>query len=277
MYRSLCRLEDYKMLLYFTVTWHLKPRCLGIQGFHLALGLFSEIQNTFSCSSLPAAGISLHSCPSRLWSPLPTFTRLGTLAAGRDFHCVPENPDETLVNEHFRLQLTCFRAVDSQLRGKEEECAVLLHWEETALVFSLLHTSRGCGLGDRQTQAAGNWEVLIQLVPMAGLGPESVFLWLPSLRKAVTTCSLFQTKGLEPRTVDQPPNTNDHLADYVSPAHPCKNDSESPHTVHFYICGPWNRVCATWDVLLFIFEGALDIIGSTLSKSYKTKIFIPLI
>lgn len=128
MYRSLCRLEDYKMLLYFTVTWHLKPRCLGIQGFHFALGVVfwefficSRLQNTFSCSSLPAAGISLHSCPSRLGPPLPTFTHLGTLTAGRDCYSVPDNPDETLVNEHFRLTLTCFWAVDSKLRGKEAD------------------------------------------------------------------------------------------------------------------------------------------------------------
>ena len=124
MYRSLCRLEDYKMLLYFTVTWHLKPRCLGIQHFHcyfLRDFICSQLQNTFSSRSLPAAGISLHSCPSILWCLHPSSTHLGTLIASRDFHSVPDDPDEILVNEHFRVKLTCFWAVDSKLRGREAE------------------------------------------------------------------------------------------------------------------------------------------------------------
>lgn len=52
--------------------------------------------------------LSLHSHPSRPWSSLPVFVHVGTLAAGGDFHSVPDNPDETLVNEHFKLKLTCF-------------------------------------------------------------------------------------------------------------------------------------------------------------------------
>ena len=117
MYRSLCRLEDYKMLLYFTVTWHLKPRCLGIQRFHcyfLRDFICSQLQNTFSSRSLPAAGNSLHSCPSRLWSPLPSSMHWETLVASRNFHSVPDDPDEILVNEHFRVKLSCFQAVDAK-------------------------------------------------------------------------------------------------------------------------------------------------------------------
>lgn len=46
---------------------------------------------------------------------------MGTFVAGRDFHSVPDDPDEILVNEHFRAKLTCFRAVGSTLRGREAE------------------------------------------------------------------------------------------------------------------------------------------------------------
>ena len=123
-YRSLYRLEDYKTLLYFTVTWHLKPRCLGIQRLHcyfLRDFICSQLQNTFSSRSFLAAGISLHSWASILWCPHPSSTHMGTLVAGRDFHSVPDDPDEILVKEHFRAKLTCFRAVDSTLRGREAE------------------------------------------------------------------------------------------------------------------------------------------------------------
>lgn len=100
-YRSLCRLEDYKMLLYFTVTWHLKPRCLGIQCLHcyfLRDFICSQLQNTFSSRSFPAAGISPHSWSSILWCPHPSSTHVSALVAGRDFHSVPDDPDEILVN-----------------------------------------------------------------------------------------------------------------------------------------------------------------------------------